>query len=68
MEGNDSEDEEFGFSRNYFIAKELGGSGKKSSRKLSDIEPVDEQVLYLFIYLSLLLIWLMRTRGETKRK
>ncbi|KAJ9674455.1 hypothetical protein PVL29_023790 [Vitis rotundifolia] len=45
MEGNYGEDEEFGFSRNYFIAKELGGSGKKSSRKLSDIELVDEQEL-----------------------
>ncbi|RVW66702.1 Origin of replication complex subunit 2 [Vitis vinifera] len=45
MEGNYGEDEEFGFARNYFIAKELGGSGKKSSRKLSDIELVDEQEL-----------------------
>lgn len=38
------DEEEFGFSRNYFLAKELGGSGKKSDRKLSDIDIVDEQV------------------------
>ncbi|PON82005.1 Origin recognition complex, subunit [Trema orientale] len=31
-------------SRNYFLAKELGGSGKKSTRKLSDLDLVDEQV------------------------
>lgn len=45
MESNDVEEEEFGFSRNYFLAKELGGSGKKASRKLSEINVVDEQVL-----------------------
>ncbi|KAG6674733.1 hypothetical protein I3842_15G059600 [Carya illinoinensis] len=39
------EEEEFGFSRNYFLAKELGGSGKKSTRKLSEIGLVDEQEL-----------------------
>ena len=44
MEMNDAEDEEFGFSRNYFLAKELGGSAVKSTRKLSDINIVDEQV------------------------
>lgn len=38
-------DDEFGFSRNYFLAKELGGSSKKSTRKLTDIDPVDEQEL-----------------------
>jgi origin recognition complex subunit 2 len=43
------EEEEFGFSRNYFLAKELGGSGKKSTHKLSDIRLVDEQVLALKI-------------------
>lgn len=45
MEANDIEEEEFGFSRNYFLAKELGGSVKKSARKVSDIDLVDEQVL-----------------------
>lgn len=45
MELNDAEDEEFGFSRNYFLAKELGGSAVKSTRKLSDINIVDEQEL-----------------------
>ncbi|KAG8389955.1 hypothetical protein BUALT_Bualt01G0033300 [Buddleja alternifolia] len=45
MESNDVEEEEFGFSRNYFLAKELRGSGKRSVRKLSDINLVDEQEL-----------------------
>lgn len=45
MEPNDVEEEEFGFSRNYFLAKELGGSAKKSARKVSDIDLVDEQEL-----------------------
>ncbi|KAL7207871.1 hypothetical protein ACSBR1_029759 [Camellia fascicularis] len=45
MEANDVDDEEFGFSRNYFLAKELGSSGKKSTHKLSDINLVDEQEL-----------------------
>ena len=45
MDFNEQEEEEFGFSRNYFLAKELGSSGKKSARKLSDINVVDEQVL-----------------------
>ncbi|XP_058223290.1 origin of replication complex subunit 2-like [Rhododendron vialii] len=45
MDTNDVDDEEFGFSRNYFLAKELGSSGKKSTHKLSDIDPVDEQEL-----------------------
>jgi hypothetical protein len=40
----EEEEEVFGFSRNYFLAKELGGSGKKSASKLSDIDLVDEQV------------------------
>lgn len=44
MEEGEGDDEEFGFSRNYFLAKELVGSGKKSSRKLADINAVDEQV------------------------
>uniref|UniRef100_A0A7N0UVL0 Origin recognition complex subunit 2 n=1 Tax=Kalanchoe fedtschenkoi TaxID=63787 RepID=A0A7N0UVL0_KALFE len=42
---DDYEEEEFGFSRNYFLAKELGGSRKKSANKLSDIDVVDEQEL-----------------------
>ncbi|GMP81065.1 hypothetical protein CsSME_00035907 [Camellia sinensis var. sinensis] len=45
MEANDVDDEEFGFSRNYFLAKELASSGKKSTHKLSDINLVDEQEL-----------------------
>ncbi|OMO66235.1 Origin recognition complex, subunit 2 [Corchorus capsularis] len=45
MDFNEVDEEEFGFSRNYFLAKELGGSGKKSGRKLSDINVVDEQEL-----------------------
>jgi hypothetical protein len=43
----EEEEEVFGFSRNYFLAKELGGSGKKSASKLSDIDLVDEQVFNL---------------------
>ena len=42
------EEDEFGFSRNYFLAKELGGSSKRSARKLSDISLVDEQVILGF--------------------
>ncbi|OMO97178.1 Origin recognition complex, subunit 2 [Corchorus olitorius] len=45
MDFNEVDEEEFGFSRNYFLAKELGGSSKKSGRKLSDINVVDEQEL-----------------------
>lgn len=46
METHDGEDEdEFGFSRNYFLAKELAGSSKKSSRKISDINIAEEQEL-----------------------
>lgn len=45
MDPNEVDEEEFGFSRNYFLAKELGGSGKKSTRKVSDINVVDEQEL-----------------------
>lgn len=45
MEINDVEEEEFGFSRNYFLAKDLAAPGKKSTHKLSDIDLVDEQVL-----------------------
>ncbi|CAH9111214.1 unnamed protein product [Cuscuta epithymum] len=47
MEGGhiEEEDDEFGFSRNYFLSKELGSSRKKSARKLSDIQLVDEEEL-----------------------
>ncbi|KAL5558887.1 hypothetical protein UlMin_035098 [Ulmus minor] len=45
MDMNEGEDEEFGFSRNYFLAKESKGAGKKSAHKLSDIDLVDEQEL-----------------------
>ncbi|KAI4316718.1 hypothetical protein L6164_024671 [Bauhinia variegata] len=41
----EEEEDELGFSRNYFLAKELGSSGKKSTHKLSDIDVVDEQEL-----------------------
>ncbi|XP_062101009.1 origin of replication complex subunit 2 [Humulus lupulus] len=39
------DDDEFGFSRNYFLAKEFKGSTKKSNHKLSDIDLVEEQEL-----------------------
>ncbi|MBA0771440.1 hypothetical protein Gotri_019907, partial [Gossypium trilobum] len=42
MDFNAAEEEEFGFSRNYFLAKEMGSSGKKSARKLSDINELRE--------------------------
>eukprot|EP01018_Ginkgo_biloba_P037083 Gb_24223 [translate_table: standard] len=42
---SDGEDEEFGFSRSYFVAKEASGLGKKSGKKISDIDLVDEQEL-----------------------
>ncbi|PPD96745.1 hypothetical protein GOBAR_DD06235 [Gossypium barbadense] len=45
MDFNVTEEEEFGFSRNYFLAKEMGNSGKKSARKLSDINVIDKQEL-----------------------
>jgi len=44
MDINDVDDEEFGLSRNYFLAKELGSSVKKSMHKLSDIGVVPEEV------------------------
>ncbi|BAT82681.1 hypothetical protein VIGAN_03273200 [Vigna angularis var. angularis] len=42
---DEDEDEEFEFSRNYFLAKELASSAKKSKHKLTDIDVVDEQEL-----------------------
>ncbi|CAN0926649.1 Origin of replication complex subunit 2 [Linum grandiflorum] len=45
MNDGEEEEEELEFSRNYFLSKELSGSSKKSSRKISDIDPVDEQEL-----------------------
>ncbi|CAI9117640.1 OLC1v1019072C1 [Oldenlandia corymbosa var. corymbosa] len=45
MEPNEIEEDEFGFSRNYFLSKEIGNPGKKSAHKLSDIDLVDEQEL-----------------------
>ncbi|XP_065853236.1 origin of replication complex subunit 2 isoform X1 [Euphorbia lathyris] len=42
MEINSGDEEEFGFSRNYFLAKE---GSKKSTRKITDIDLVDEQEL-----------------------
>ncbi|KAG0449773.1 hypothetical protein HPP92_015821 [Vanilla planifolia] len=46
MDEEGEEEEELGFSRNYFLARELGASGrKKSARKLSDIGLVEEQAL-----------------------
>ncbi|KAI6688132.1 hypothetical protein NL676_024960 [Syzygium grande] len=43
--GGEGGEEEFGFSRNYFLAKESGGPGKRSACKVSDIDVVDEQEL-----------------------
>lgn len=41
----EDDDEEFEFSRNYFLAKELASSSaKKSKHKITDIDVVDEQV------------------------
>lgn len=49
MEVGDFDEEEFGFSRNYFLAKESrSSSSKKSANKLSDIEVLDEQVWFTF--------------------
>ncbi|KAK7277261.1 hypothetical protein RIF29_18412 [Crotalaria pallida] len=45
MDLDDEVEEEFEFSRNYFLAKESGSSRKKSARKLTDIDVVDEQEL-----------------------
>ncbi|KAI4321525.1 hypothetical protein MLD38_034894 [Melastoma candidum] len=45
MDTNDIDEEEFGFSRNYFLAKESGSSIKKSRSKISDIGVIDEQEL-----------------------
>ncbi|KAM7265016.1 hypothetical protein ACFE04_002699 [Oxalis oulophora] len=46
MEMNEEEEEELGFSRNYFLSKELSGSSKKkSAHKLSDVDLVDEHEL-----------------------
>ncbi|KAJ1687242.1 hypothetical protein LUZ63_018632 [Rhynchospora breviuscula] len=46
-EEEDEEEEELAFSRNYFLAKEVGSaSGKRSAaRKVSEINLVDEQLL-----------------------
>lgn len=53
MEIDDIDEEEFGFSRNYFLAKESrSSSSKKSANKLSDIEVVDEQVRLTFCPLN----------------
>ncbi|GLJ40804.1 hypothetical protein SUGI_0844060 [Cryptomeria japonica] len=42
---SDGEEEDLGFSRNYFIAKEANGLGNKSRKKIADIDLVDEQEL-----------------------
>ncbi|KAK8931461.1 Origin recognition complex subunit 2 [Platanthera zijinensis] len=43
---NDEGEEEFGFSRDYFLAREQAASSrKKSARKLSEMDLIDEQVL-----------------------
>ncbi|KAK4369715.1 hypothetical protein RND71_009190 [Anisodus tanguticus] len=44
-ECSEVEEEDFGFSRNYFLAKELGSSRKRSARKLSEIDLIDEEVV-----------------------
>lgn len=51
------EEDDFGFSRNYFLAKELGGSSKRSARKLSDINIVDEQVILGYWLPNICLLW-----------
>ncbi|XP_040960243.1 uncharacterized protein [Gossypium hirsutum] len=48
MDFNVAKEEKFGFSRNYFLAKEMGSSGKKSARKLSGINVVDEQMWFWY--------------------
>ncbi|GMH23229.1 hypothetical protein Nepgr_025072 [Nepenthes gracilis] len=45
MEVNDDNEEEFEFSRNCLLAKELSSSSKKSTNKLSDIDVVSEEEL-----------------------
>lgn len=44
MDVSDVDEEEFGFSRNYFLAKESGSSIKKSNSKISDVGVINEQV------------------------
>ncbi|XP_004487673.1 origin of replication complex subunit 2 [Cicer arietinum] len=44
-EEEEEEEDELEFSRNYFLAKELASSVKKSKHKLTDIDVVDEQEL-----------------------
>jgi len=43
-EEEEEEEEDLEFSRNYFLAKELTSSVKKSKHKITDIDVVDEQV------------------------
>lgn len=43
-EEEEDEEEDLEFSRNYFLAKEVQSSVKKSKRKITDIDVVDEQV------------------------
>ncbi|CDP20250.1 unnamed protein product [Coffea canephora] len=45
LEQHDIKEDKFGFSRNYFLAKDLANSGKKSSHNLADVHVVDEQEL-----------------------
>lgn len=51
-EEEEEEDEELAFSRNYFLAKEVGSSsGKRSAaRKVSEINLVDEQVRFSRVF------------------
>lgn len=59
MDVDEIEEEEFGFSRNYFLAKELGSSSrKKSARKLSEIDLVDEEVCVLTLIIVQLYVQL----------
>ena len=53
MESTDFDEGDFEFSRNYFLAKESSTSVKRSTHKLSDIDIVDEQVLFQFLTISL---------------
>jgi origin recognition complex subunit 2 len=43
-EDEEEDEEDMEFSRNYFLAKELTSSVKKSKHKITDVDVVDEQV------------------------
>eukprot|EP00252_Welwitschia_mirabilis_P007714 TRINITY_DN19365_c0_g1_i1.p1 TRINITY_DN19365_c0_g1~~TRINITY_DN19365_c0_g1_i1.p1 ORF type:complete len:421 (-),score=76.38 TRINITY_DN19365_c0_g1_i1:472-1734(-) len=45
VDGSDGEEEDGAFARNYFLAKETRGVARKSRKKISDIDLVDEREL-----------------------